>query len=139
MSIPQGPASSFTGVSENCSFWCRPVSPRRLGLEANISRHRLRHHRIHPQATRDDGDTRGGRGADPARLLGRGRFVRNPIWDALHGLPWSASHTDIDVVYFDAADLDPELDRQIETRLAGLFPTVPWSVKNQARMSCEIS
>jgi hypothetical protein len=61
-------------------------------------------------------------------------FVRNPVWDALHGLPWSASYTDIDVVYFDAADLDPELDRQIETRLAGLFPTVPWSVKNQARM-----
>ncbi len=61
-------------------------------------------------------------------------FVRNPIWDALHGFPWSASYTDIDVVYFDAADLDPERDRQIETHLAISVPAVPWSVKNQARM-----
>jgi uncharacterized protein len=69
----------------------------------------------------------------PDCWIGAG-FVRNPIWDALHGFPWSASYTNADVVYCDSADLDPELDRQIETRLAGLFPAVPWSVKNQARM-----
>jgi uncharacterized protein len=61
-------------------------------------------------------------------------FVRNPIWDALHGFPWSASYTDIDVVYFDAAAIDPERDRQFEIRLAAAIPAVPWSVKNQARM-----
>ena len=61
-------------------------------------------------------------------------FVRNPIWDALHDFPWSASYTDVDVVYFDAAEIDPERDSQIEARLAISIPGAPWSVKNQARM-----
>jgi len=61
-------------------------------------------------------------------------FVRNPIWDALHDFPWSASYTDVDVVYFDAAEIDTERDSQIEARLAISIPGAPWSVKNQARM-----
>jgi hypothetical protein len=61
-------------------------------------------------------------------------FVRNPIWDALHGFPWSASYTDVDVVYCDAAHADAEHESLIEHRLALSLPTVPWSVKNQARM-----
>lgn len=43
----------------------------------------------------------------PDCWIGTG-FVRNPVWDALHGRPWSASYTDVDLVYFDAADFDPE-------------------------------
>lgn len=61
-------------------------------------------------------------------------FVRNPIWDALHGFAWSASYTDIDVLYFDAANVDPERDQQIEADLLVSIPATPWSVKNQARM-----
>ena len=61
-------------------------------------------------------------------------FVRNPVWDALHGYPWSASYTDIDVVYFDPANIDPKYDDVIEAELAVAIPSAPWSVKNQARM-----
>jgi len=61
-------------------------------------------------------------------------FVRNPVWDALHGRPWSASYTDIDVAYFDPADIDPKRDEVIEAELAVVIPGAPWSVKNQARM-----
>jgi uncharacterized protein len=50
-------------------------------------------------------------------------FVRNPIWDALHDFPWSASYTDVDVVYFDAAEIDTERDSQIEARLAISIPS----------------
>jgi uncharacterized protein len=61
-------------------------------------------------------------------------FVRNPVWDALHGRPWSPSYTDIDVVYFDAADIGPKRDEVIEAELRVTSPDAPWSVKNQARM-----
>jgi hypothetical protein len=50
-------------------------------------------------------------------------FVRNPVWDALHGFPWSASYTDIDVVYFDAADIDPKRDDVIEAEQRLRSPT----------------
>jgi RimJ/RimL family protein N-acetyltransferase len=61
-------------------------------------------------------------------------FVRNPVWDALHGRPWSASYTDIDVVYFDPTDIDPKRDEVIEAELRVTNADMPWSVKNQARM-----
>jgi hypothetical protein len=61
-------------------------------------------------------------------------FVRNPVWDALHGFPWSPSYSDVDVVYFDDADADPERDRRIDHQLRTAMPGIPWSVKNQARM-----
>lgn len=61
-------------------------------------------------------------------------FVRNPVWDALHRFPWSASYSDVDVIYFDAANADPERDRRIDDRLRTAMPGIPWSVKNQARM-----
>ncbi|HVT28225.1 MAG TPA: nucleotidyltransferase family protein [Lacipirellulaceae bacterium] len=69
----------------------------------------------------------------PDCWIGAG-FVRNPIWDALHGFAWSATDTDIDVVYFDAGDIDPKRDGAIEAGLAAAIPGEPWSVKNQARM-----
>ena len=69
----------------------------------------------------------------PDCWIGAG-FVRNVIWDALHGRPWSPSYGDIDVVYFDAGNLGAERDIQIEAGLKRSMPGVPWSVKNQARM-----
>jgi uncharacterized protein len=57
----------------------------------------------------------------------------------MHGLPWSASYTDIDVVYFDAADIDPKRDDVIEAELRVAVPDAPWSVKDQARMHLQNS
>jgi hypothetical protein len=61
-------------------------------------------------------------------------FVRNAVWDALHVRPWSRSHGDVDVVYFDRSNATPERDARIEAELRGRMPGVPWSVRNQARM-----
>jgi len=69
----------------------------------------------------------------PDCWIGAG-FVRNVVWDALHGRPWSPSYGDIDVVYCDAADPSPERDIGIEAGLVRSIPDAPWSVKNQARM-----
>src|SRR5258708_3153750 len=61
-------------------------------------------------------------------------FVRNVVWDALHDRPWTPSYSDVDVVYLDADNLDPDRDIRIERKLTASIPDIPWSVKNQARM-----
>ncbi len=61
-------------------------------------------------------------------------FVRDAVWDHLHGHAPSAPAGDIDIIWFDPARTDPALDRHIEAQLALLRPDVDWSVKNQARM-----
>lgn len=61
-------------------------------------------------------------------------FVRNAVWDALHGRKPQVPSGDIDVIWFDPACLDPARDREIEARLAEKAPAIEWSVKNQARM-----
>ncbi len=60
-------------------------------------------------------------------------FVRNLVWDRLHGLV-ATPFTDIDVIYFDPADLSRETENRYEAELRILAPEYPWSVKNQARM-----
>lgn len=61
-------------------------------------------------------------------------FVRNAVWDYLHGRGSSPVSTDVDVIWFDAKRCIPEEDEAMEDILRGLDPTVMWSVKNQARM-----
>lgn len=61
-------------------------------------------------------------------------FVRNLVWDRLHGHAESTPMADLDVIYFDATDCQPGRDREIEALLAAQAPGWPWSVKNQARM-----
>jgi len=61
-------------------------------------------------------------------------FVRQPVWDHLHGYQPSEKFADIDVLYFDASDITPVRDLQLEQELARRLAGVPWSVKNQARM-----
>ncbi|MFP3423037.1 nucleotidyltransferase family protein, partial [Bacillus sp. SIMBA_161] len=41
---------------------------------------------------------------------------------------------DIDVIYYDASDINGEKERDLEVKLIELIPNIPWSVKNQARM-----
>jgi uncharacterized protein len=70
----------------------------------------------------------------PDCWIGAG-FIRNAIWDALHGrAPNCALLNDVDVVFFDRANASPASDVAIEDRLAARSPNLPWSVKNQARM-----
>lgn len=61
-------------------------------------------------------------------------FVRNLVWDRLHGYARVTPLNDIDVVYFNPEDRSVEADERLEQRLRAAAPELPWSVKNQARM-----
>jgi hypothetical protein len=61
-------------------------------------------------------------------------FVRNAVWDALHGYREATPLSDIDVLYFSADNLEPETDHAWERRLLEVCPGALWSVRNQARM-----
>ena len=61
-------------------------------------------------------------------------FVRNLIWDRLHGKPIATPLNDVDVVYFDASDLSTDTEQRIEANLATTRPDMRWQVRNQARM-----
>ena len=61
-------------------------------------------------------------------------FVRNRVWDHLHGIATARPPADIDVLYYDASDLSKEREVEFEGRLDGLLPGLPWQVRNQARM-----
>lgn len=61
-------------------------------------------------------------------------FVRNAVWDALHGYAEATPLADVDVLYFDGERLEPERDSAYERELAQQCPQTPWSVRNQARM-----
>lgn len=60
-------------------------------------------------------------------------FVRNLVWDKLHGYGQSTPLADIDLIYFDPVNISAEFELTVENTLkekSGLN----WSVKNQARM-----
>jgi hypothetical protein len=61
-------------------------------------------------------------------------FVRNCVWDHLHGRAASPLAGDIDVIWFDAAARDPARDAGLEALLRRRDGMLAWSVKNQARM-----
>ncbi|MDP7981285.1 nucleotidyltransferase family protein [Bacillus sp. WLY-B-L8] len=61
-------------------------------------------------------------------------FVRSKIWDTLHGFEDRTPLLDIDVVYFDAENIDEREEKKYEQQLLHMSPNVPWSVKNEARM-----
>lgn len=60
-------------------------------------------------------------------------FLRNKIWDEITGLSKSEM-TDIDLVYFDKENVQPETDWEYDKKLLKIYPSVNWEVKNQARM-----
>ena len=85
---------------------------------------------------------------DPARLdalravavldlpdcwIGAG-FIRNAVWDYLHDRPPQWPDSDVDVVWFDSHSPEAARDRAITAQLEASEPSLPWSVKNQARM-----
>jgi len=61
-------------------------------------------------------------------------FVRNCVWDHLHGRARSPLQRDIDVIWFEPTACDAARDAALETALRGRDGTLAWSVKNQARM-----
>ncbi len=61
-------------------------------------------------------------------------FVRNRVWDHLHGIAPPRMPADIDVLYYDATDLSKQREHEFEDRLDDLLPGLPWQVRNQARM-----
>ncbi|WP_066051925.1 nucleotidyltransferase family protein [Robertmurraya korlensis] len=52
-------------------------------------------------------------------------FVRSKIWDTLHHFKDRTDTPDVDVIYYDQENID---------KLKRIFPNIPWSVKNEARM-----
>lgn len=65
----------------------------------------------------------------PDWVIGAG-FVRNKVWDHLHGSENDCRENDIDLVYFDPDKLFD--DRDLEKRLLGDYPQFRWEVVNQA-------
>ncbi|MDG1438925.1 MAG: nucleotidyltransferase family protein, partial [Emcibacteraceae bacterium] len=62
-----------------------------------------------------------------------GGFVRNMVWDQLHKINQPTPLNDIDLIYFDPDNIDPDNDVRFENHLREICD-LPWSVKNQARM-----
>ncbi len=69
----------------------------------------------------------------PDWMIGAG-FVRNKVWDHLHGYVNAEVPTaDIDLIYFDPADISEEREKEYDVLLRKKVD-VNWSTKNQARM-----
>lgn len=66
-------------------------------------------------------------------------FVRSKIWDTLHNLDERTPIPDIDVIYFNPANIDELEEKKYEQKLKCLNPHIPWSVKNEARMHIKSS
>lgn len=60
-------------------------------------------------------------------------FVRNLVWDQLHGYSQPTPLNDLDLIYFCNEDCSEQRDRLLEQQLIAQT-ALPWSVKNQARM-----
>ncbi|WP_062270612.1 nucleotidyltransferase family protein [Endozoicomonas arenosclerae] len=61
-------------------------------------------------------------------------FVRNLAWDHLHQYKNPTPLNDLDVIYFDPEENDPEAFRKYEQLLNQKMPEMNWQVRNQARM-----
>lgn len=61
-------------------------------------------------------------------------FVRDAVWDHLHGYGQKPVSGDVDVVWFDSERRHPSHDNELQQKLRQRLPMFTWSVKNQARM-----
>ena len=58
--------------------------------------------------------------------------IRNTVWNYFHGFPTESNQNDIDVVYYDSADLQSKNEKIIEEKLKSKL-NLNWEVVNQAR------
>lgn len=69
----------------------------------------------------------------PDWMIGAG-FVRNKVWDHLHGFEKEEVDTnDIDLIYYDPDNLEESIENEYDEKLKNKFDA-DWSTKNQARM-----
>lgn len=68
----------------------------------------------------------------PDWMIGAG-FVRNKVWDHLHGYADAHRGADIDLIYFNPDSTDEQIEKQYERKLSEKMDE-NWSVKNQVRM-----
>lgn len=61
-------------------------------------------------------------------------FIRDAVWDQLHGFTPRPHSGDVDVIWREPADTCAERDAELEAQLRLRSGDVVWSVKNQARM-----
>lgn len=61
-------------------------------------------------------------------------YVRNYVWDYLHGFSYRTPLNDVDVLYYNPEDLSEESEKEYELILKNQLQEYNWSVKNQARM-----
>ncbi|MDT3496566.1 nucleotidyltransferase family protein [Bacillus toyonensis] len=61
-------------------------------------------------------------------------FVRSKLWDTLHNYEVITATPDVDVIYFDPLHKDETYEQSVEKTLTNMNASIPWSVKNQARM-----
>jgi uncharacterized protein len=59
-------------------------------------------------------------------------IIRGKVWDCIHQCKTPLQ--DIDVIFYDSANISEAYEKELENKLATLLPGLPWSVKNQARM-----
>ena len=57
-------------------------------------------------------------------------FVRNMVWDYLHGVSGTALN-DVDVIYFSQSAID---EHRVLAQLSDAHPKINWQLKNQADM-----
>ena len=72
------------------------------------------------------------RDCDPPDWLVGAGVIRTLVWDHLHGYTARTPVADVDVVFFDPADLRPERDATVQAQLQARLPGVPWEATNQA-------
>lgn len=66
-------------------------------------------------------------------MIGAG-FVRNLIWDHIHGKTTATPLNDIDLIYFDRQHADKSHDLALQKQLNQGAASPVWEVRNQARM-----
>ena len=75
---------------------------------------------------------RAARSVDAPDWLISAGAVRTAVWDFLHGFPSPSRLADVDLGFFDAADLAPARHEAVERALRAAAPELPWEAKNQA-------
>jgi uncharacterized protein len=61
-------------------------------------------------------------------------FIRDAVWDHLHGYAKTAPRGDVDVIWFPSVPTHEDVDLRVEQELHDVMPGLQWSVKNQGRM-----